>query len=211
MEKESTFFERKIEKDEIIAIGKNLCTYVKDNNIQNLILLDRDARLAYIGLIKMWQAYYPNEAKPNIYFVSPYGFMDKSTYNWKRSTLEQEFNRIYRHLLKNKNRNTLLFDTCIHTGRNIIPVIDFLRDQKFTNLKIGVVCNFSNASCIVPHFEALENIPFNRCIPFDKNDLVDRSNSIPHSFSVPKYTTHWQDGIQKRREIIEIFDTYLNN
>jgi len=70
-------FPRKSERKEIVEICNKVVDYLHDNEIPNLVLLDRSARPAYIGIMKLWHKKYPDKQMPNIYFVNPTGFIDR--------------------------------------------------------------------------------------------------------------------------------------
>lgn len=62
-------------RKEIVEVSSALTRYVHDNHIRNVVLVDRAARPAWMGLSHFWEKYYPDEDKPNIYFVDPTGFL----------------------------------------------------------------------------------------------------------------------------------------
>lgn len=68
------FFNTPQIREEIFTIGKKLATYTHDEEIKNIVFVDRAARPAYIALKEYWKAAYPQEQRPHIYFVNPRGF-----------------------------------------------------------------------------------------------------------------------------------------
>lgn len=75
------FFPNQEARQELMAICSKLADYAHDNTIKNLVIVDRSARLAYIGVKDLWKQRYPDDAMPDIYFVNPTGFINKEQAN----------------------------------------------------------------------------------------------------------------------------------
>lgn len=112
----------------------------------NLVIIDRSSRPLYVGVREYLQSRYPDEQMPDIYFMNPKGFKSKEqmtrseiqevildyiskddlreTPNQVRSEEEilKEFEDTYKHLMLDKEKPILIFDTCIHSGNSLEPV-----------------------------------------------------------------------------------------
>lgn len=64
---------------EYIQSCSKITEFVHDNDIPSIILLDRSARPAYIGIKEAWRRKYPDSKQPSIYFINPTGFNDADT------------------------------------------------------------------------------------------------------------------------------------
>lgn len=62
-------------QDDLYTIGEGLATYAHDQDIQQMIYLDRNCRLAYIPVEEYWGSTYPNEPHPAFYFINPRGML----------------------------------------------------------------------------------------------------------------------------------------
>jgi hypothetical protein len=68
---ESEFFPTLTEKKELVETCSALTVFLHDNKVSNLVLVDRSARPAYLGVSHLWRKNYPDEQIPAIYFVNP--------------------------------------------------------------------------------------------------------------------------------------------
>jgi hypothetical protein len=74
-------------------------------------------------------------------------FVDFSTDQprpWKE--ILQEFKDMYPGLQKAKMENTLVFDTCIHSGDSMSPVLALFDESGFSNVYTGIVADRENRS-----------------------------------------------------------------
>lgn len=60
-------------RENVYEFSKQLATYLHDEGINNIVFLDRAARLAWIGMDEYWKINYPDKPRPNIYFINPSG------------------------------------------------------------------------------------------------------------------------------------------
>lgn len=104
------------------AVDK-LVRYIHKRKIKQVVLLDRSARGAYIGVKKMWSELYPEEKPPYIYFLNPGGI----GYNDDTDKFESVFKNSY--LINHKEESLLVFDTCIHDGDVMHKATNFLQKQ----------------------------------------------------------------------------------
>lgn len=48
--------------------------YLHDQNVPNMIFLDRSPRPLWVGIDEYWKENYNHKPRPSIYFVNPSGF-----------------------------------------------------------------------------------------------------------------------------------------
>ncbi len=68
------YFRDSRERHDIFEFSKELAKYLREENISNIIFLDRGARPAWVGLDEYWKINYPDTKRPNIYFINPDAF-----------------------------------------------------------------------------------------------------------------------------------------
>ena len=156
----ATFPDRECRQD-AFRVAQAIAELLKLENVPNVILVDRGARPLYIGLIEYWGAKYAKSQKPNIYFLNPLGFVNQETCSrdeiHKRSIMTywggeasekeisgtkskkeviEEFQRAYPNLLKDKDKPLVIFDTRIHTGQTLLPVMQILKELGFVDVRV---------------------------------------------------------------------------
>lgn len=151
---EYSIFTDKVFRKDLFSNIKKLSEYIISKGISNLIFVDKRARLTYVGVKEYLRIKYPEKTDLNIYFINPLGLapredvsknkVNNSEYNAygrpkKRLDIFQEFEETYQELLKNKDKKTLIFDICTHSGFTLSRVKNIL-DKYFdtANLEIGV-------------------------------------------------------------------------
>lgn len=222
------FFPSAAERKELVTICGRVAEYLHDNHIANLVLLDRSARPAYIGIREMWKQKYPDQPLPGIYFVNPTGFnsteetrgsrvreiIDDSA--WKgtdigsardirsEDEIQKDFQQTYQRLLANKDKGTLLFDTCVHSGDSFKPVLETFKSMDFKNLKVGVVGDDMNMSNIKPDLVAVSGQPLGVCYPFDRDRMIGRRlDSVTSARNTN--SSEREKSVRLRKEITKIF------
>jgi len=128
-------FTEKSMREEVLDIGNNLAEYMYTYGIQNIILMDRSARPAYLALKNSWRKNYPEAKCPNIYFTNPKGY---NLFEKSIDKLATEFNNTYVKLAEDKNASIMLFDVCMHDGHTLSPVIETVRKAGYNNLFVGL-------------------------------------------------------------------------
>lgn len=108
-------------------IGKSICDFCIDKNIENVIFLDRSARPAYQTFKEQWRENYNDKQRPNIYFISPKIIENIGVVETEELQL---FKREQPYLYKNK-KPTLIFDVCIKSGLTLYNVTDLLKKSDF--------------------------------------------------------------------------------
>lgn len=68
---EYVWFTEEEARRDIYKYSKALAEYIRNNKIENLILPDTSARPVYVGLFEYLSKKYPEEKKPNTYFINP--------------------------------------------------------------------------------------------------------------------------------------------
>jgi hypothetical protein len=127
-------FTKPKERAEIREISSSLARYLHENNIQTVVLIDVKSRLVHIGLANSWSRLYPNEKKPQIYFVNPEGFNANRRFEWK---ITQDLLATHKYLMQRSAERVMVFDTCIHSGGTCNSVVDALRMAGFNKIHIG--------------------------------------------------------------------------
>ncbi len=157
---EYQYFKREDVREGIYEFSSGLAKYLHDQNIPNVIFLDRSPRPLWVGLDEYWKLNYKKEKpRPNIYFVNPDAFdvveratseetedsliADKIFFSLtgesrileKAKKLDQEtrdlFTESYFNLRKDKDKTIAVFDNCIHSGKTIEPFFVFLGQRRF--------------------------------------------------------------------------------
>ncbi len=164
------------EKGQIFfEIGKKISNYVYEYGVKTVCFLDSSARPAYVAFKAYWRDTYPAYKLPIILFLNPRGLVSKDdftqgTFDWeilsgydeKKYGASERFDSIRNESevidsIKDFNQKRpevgepiLLFDTCIHGGRNVQVIIEKLKQASFSDIRVGVVSNHKNSSKIEP-------------------------------------------------------------
>ncbi|MFH1089167.1 MAG: hypothetical protein V1716_01960 [Candidatus Uhrbacteria bacterium] len=169
------------ERKEIFEFSSKLADFIHEKNIRNLVIVDRSSRPAYIGINEYWKFRFPSEPPPNIYFINPKGF----NVSYWRGITEQgiidEFSSVYKKLSADKDKSVLFFDTCIHSGRTLKPVIDIFKKAGFTNILVSSVKSSDPGSEVKSDFSVTEEFPEGGCYPFGRDTAIVKT--VSHVFS----------------------------
>lgn len=196
-----TVFKSQFDRLRISIVAEALTTYIEDNGIKNLVLVDRAARPAFHAVRAVWQQKHPGEKMPfTVYFVNPRGFLTDGDLKAKpggvskvteelfkglrsddrpempapksQADVEKDFKASYGRLVDHKEDATLVYDNCIHRGDSITPIQRTLSGVGFTDVKVGVAADQTNTSGIVPDFIAIENHKTPVCGVFGSDTAV---------------------------------------
>lgn len=117
-------------RDDIVQTAEKMADFMHDRKINNIVIADKQARPSYIGLTRVWKKKYPDEPRPNIYFINTEPFRDNIKYPSGEAVekFKEEIDELYPVLAKNKSDSVLVFDNCFHTGRSITPVLKAFRE-----------------------------------------------------------------------------------
>lgn len=72
------YFDSINERRDIAHFSKELASYLEKENIENIIFLDRSARLAWIGVDEYYKQHFKEKQKPGYYFLNPDVFRKES-------------------------------------------------------------------------------------------------------------------------------------
>jgi hypothetical protein len=232
-EKDYRFFQHFEERQELFDYSKAIGEYLKTQGITNLVIIDRSARPLYIGVREYLSLKYPNEPKPNIYFVNPKGFKVSEELtdgeieeiindcNWKGDVHEgeefvkthediaREFSNMYKRLINDRDKPVLIFDTCIHRGRTLAPVKKIFKESGFSDVRIGSINPAENGSMVKHDFYITEKTPRKLCYPFDYDRIVNKT--FNHVYSKP--TKNYYQKIRSfelRGEIKRIVNEFIS-
>lgn len=93
--KKYEYFDHRGARDNIYELTKGLTEYIHTNKIQSIIFIDKAARPAWVGVDEYWKHNYPEEAKPDFYFLNPKSLRDMDVTD---SDYSQEVNAAIRKL-----------------------------------------------------------------------------------------------------------------
>ncbi len=68
------YFTKSKDRHNLYEFSKQLGTYLHDQRIPSVVFLDRASRPDWVGLDEYWKNNYPEETRPNIFFLNPEGF-----------------------------------------------------------------------------------------------------------------------------------------
>ena len=168
------FFKSEVGREEIFKFTESIVAYVRDNSIENVILIDSGARPISAGIKEYWGLKYPEENMPDIYFLNPEGFKNRDT-----DVIINEFEEIYGGLLmENRTKPTLIFDTCIHTGETLLPIINIFEKMMF-NFNIGSITPENIGSLVHADYYITMDQPERGCHAFMSDlSIVKGEDSI---------------------------------
>ena len=162
---------------QLFNITEGLVDYLHDNGVKALVLPDRSARPVWVAVDEYWKIMFPEEERPDIFFINPDGFKrhgdlanhslaDKSKFRFDNE-IKSDFLEKYKALFGHKEQRVLLFDVCIHSGETISPVIRFMRKVGFSKLEFGVGRDSGENNSLVD-FELLPSVK-ETCHSFGKD------------------------------------------
>lgn len=199
------FFITPRERDELFNYCAKVAEYLKSEQIANLVIIDRSSRPMYIGVREYWRAKYPEEQMPGMYFMNPKGFKARENLTedeilsiredayWKddadeagskpRSQAEilTELDQTYTELAKNKQKPLLVFDSCLHTGNTLAPVIDTLRVAGYEDVRVGTVSPGDPDAVVNADLYLTTRIPVKGCYPFDQDRAIEKTFTSVYS------------------------------
>lgn len=228
------FFENADERNELVHYCERVTEYLHDNGIADLIIIDRSSRPLYIGVMELWRHKYPGQPMPGIYFMNPKGFKDTDTLTdddlfdieedsaWNEDRLESigqarasseirdELERTYVKLMRDKDKPVLVFDSCIHSGDTLTPVVESLEELDFSDVRIGSVEEAPPRANIHPDFYITDTRPAKGCYPFDQDKMIEKT--FDHVYSYPQRDPALiKRSTQLRKEIKQIITEAINN
>lgn len=147
---------------EYYELSREITSYVHDEGIRSVVLTDKAARPAYVGLTRCWRALYPDEDRPLVNFMNPLGLQpveevppikrlrgaaeevqagrgDAPVAARTADDIAQEFRTTFAELLARRDDPLLVLDTCLHTGESVLAILSQLLRSCFADVRIGVV------------------------------------------------------------------------
>lgn len=186
-------------REELFAIGKGIAEYIKDYEIGTVCFVDRAARPAYVALNEYWNRAYKGDEKPDIRFINPKGFVSREDirtgrvdlYNlmindaMKQGDSEDPLNLrdekdiiqdivTYQEKSGNANKQTLIFDACIHTGESLYPVLDKMYRAGVEDIHIGTVSDFEITADLAIDLQIMKGEPDLCCYPFGHDRMTKK-------------------------------------
>ncbi len=196
---------------EYYELSRDIASYIHDEGVRSVVLTDKAARPAYIGLLRYWRALYPDEERPAINFMNPLGLQpveDMSLLQRARGADErfraglgniaiaprtkdgiaEEFRTTFAELLARKEDPVLVLDTCLHSGGSALSILLQLLQNDFTDVRIGVVRYepVGRPLVLVPDIVFRPEGTVTGCYPFGQRDCMvsktfDQVTSVPSS------------------------------
>ncbi len=93
--------------------------------------------------------------------------------------------KTYPILFGNIGRHVLLFDTCIHSGDSIKPILEFLTELGL-DVRVGIVSSEKIYTNIYVDLKINDGTLSGGCNPFDKDRLVQKSYESVHGLKNEK-------------------------
>lgn len=188
-------------REEIFKITEKLAEYIRDEQIKNLILLDRSARPIAIALKAYWKKSGFEEEQPNIYFINPQA-VPLNISETRQAKVSVSFNEKFKELTKDRGAKTLLFDVCMHEGSTMQGVFNFFVDQGFSDFRVGVIDNASDFGDLNVEFS--NDFEGMGCYLFGIDKMVQKNEDIVSERS--KSARNREVGRQLRKELVQIID-----
>lgn len=202
-------FKQENNLEEIYQFSREVAEYLQQENIHNLVLIDRSARNFYVGVKEYWQAKFPEDKEPNYYFLNPEGFKYQTD-----SDLTKEFEQVYKNLSQAKEQPLLVFDTCIHSGNSLYPIKEFLKKNGFSDVRLAAVKTHRQDSkaLVQPDLiigqDSLKEGATRGCRPFGDGSLVEKNSE--HIYCTPAQDVRKRQlAQQSKKEIKQAIREYL--
>jgi hypothetical protein len=224
--KDLKIFGKPLEQKEVFEFSRKLAEYIRTEKIKNIVFMDRSARPAYIGARMYLKKRYPEESQPGYFFVNPDGFKteqsadqadgidnvwDMLAGNTPRTSEEisQEFQARYGRLLEQKDAPLLLFDTCMHSGDSIRPVLEEFKDNGFSDVRIGLANPPEHdQSGVDVDWSLTRTKTMKECYPYDRDVIVKKGmDSVSTKLNDCKEDRAFS--LQIRKEIKKIMENYF--
>ena len=235
LEKNYEFFKSPQEREELFNYCKSISEYLREEEIPNMVIIDRSSRPLYVGVREYFKTKYKEEKTPNIYFMNPKGFKAKeyldsedisqiihlckkkgdigesSKQVQNEEDISKEFKDVYKNLINDSDKPVLVFDTCSHTGASLYPIVSALKENDFADVRVGTVTPPDENSYIKSDFIATKDKPSHGCcFPFGKEKAIEKTFSHVYSL-VSKNKEDREHSLKLRHEIKQIMTEFLKN
>lgn len=115
----------------------------------------------------------------------------------------------HKFLVKGKDKETLVFDTCVHTGNTMRNITNALEDAGFTKVQMGSISKPDRKAQLYTDFYIASEKDSKTCYPFSSDDMVVRMGGDLTSKRNPDYEDR-EYSIQIRKEIKNIIDEEID-
>ncbi|MFA6274251.1 MAG: hypothetical protein WC662_03755 [Candidatus Paceibacterota bacterium] len=225
------FFEDRKERSELFDYSQKIAEYLREENVPNMIVVDRSSRPLYVGVREYLKNKYPNEKIPNMYFMNPKGFKVREELSreeideivrdceWKddlnespdrirsKEEILNELKEVYKNLIDQKDKPILIFDTCIHSGDSLDPILKTLKTAGCVDVRVGSV-NPSDSDKVKTDFFITTRSPEKGCYPFDRDKIIEKT--FNHIYSTPTKTEIKRErSMRLRHEIKRVMEEGL--
>lgn len=218
------FFHSEQGRKNLYILTKRLCEFMREQGVASLILLDRSARPLYAGVKEYYAQAHPGQASPHIYFMNPLGFKSKEhLHEWdnlqlmtrfedgdldsriehlrSKEDIKQEVERAYSQLMRDRHQPVMIFDTCIHSGTTLAPVVSLLKEVGVDDIFTGAGhFNFKGLSLdavrLVPDMVTHRSGSGIGCHPFGLEATVRQT--LLHVYSTPE---HKADALKMAKQL----------
>lgn len=168
---EYRYFGEKRSREELLQICASTADYIDREGVVSVVLMDRGARLAGVGLHEYYRTHRLTTTPPRIFYVNPYGFQTGDD-SWRsqstESVIAEELAAGFPLLCRDRVSPVLLFDACIHTGCTIKPVWRELRRCGFADVRVGAAhADVYEVRGMRIDLSALPTRPYEGCCPFN--------------------------------------------
>ncbi len=175
---------------DLFEVAKGVSEYLIENNINQLVLIDRAARPAHVAIREYWKNVYPDKNIPKIFFINPDGFYHFSEmFGTSQKDTNQKLQSSYPYLITHKEDPLLIFDTCIHSGTTLKPLLFTLKENGFSKVKTCIVHRVPEDAGTLKliDFEIFQKTPYLRCHPFGQESSFHKYyDSVTSTFSNDK-------------------------
>jgi hypothetical protein len=176
--------------------------YMHDNGVTALALIDRSARPAWVGIKQYIASKYGEDYRPDIFFLNPDGF---------KGIRPDAIDSDHPYLAAHRRSPVLVFDTCIHDGSTLEPIMAGLKEAGFDGVRAGVVNRGIDSNCDIKlDLLAVKDSGWlSSCYPFSGSgitisSLVDKSSDRVYSNPSDISRRQKQTQYALRREIRQV-------
>jgi len=201
------YFDNRHERADIYTFCKGLAEYLKNQEVRNIVFVDRSARPAWIGVDEYWKRNFQGIPKPGFYFINPDGFNPQlvgvpeiqsnealkylvksinipllSISGKEEDDIVQEiadrFEEVFVGLRHDKDKPLVLFDTCSHTGGTIENILAVLDAAGFEDVRVITANSPDPSSGVVPAAKIDKYTRLTSCYPFGRDEVVVKGTDV---------------------------------
>jgi len=167
--------ERKFRKD-IFEQAASLGEYVYEKKPDNVIFLDASARPAMTALRDYLRGKYPGFKRPHMFALNPLPFRNGV---FTEKEIIEKLKKEHPHLFERSGKKTLLFDTCVHSGKTVRPVLRVLQRAGFDDMSFAIAstAHLEETARDIEIDHSGPDIPRTRCYPFGREMSVQKNDT----------------------------------